>query len=695
MPAGNPPCQIEIIQNLYLYYAGIRGEYTLRKRLQTGFIVLFPTACAIACTFIVWICRALSENSSDLNVPLAVNAVIAAALFTFSVLFCKKHFPTLHRALEIERQAYIDAMTQVRNRAALNLKIEELNAAASPRLTLFMIDLNNLKQVNDTLGHPAGDRLICALVHCLEQAFGKIGQIYRYGGDEFVILIENASLDEVMSARTLLDKLIADHALHGGCEISAAIGMASRQQPQNANLHVAELLRLADVAMYHFKNTQKSAPSYIKSSHHRWLEQIDASTGILNLSAFKSRIYDALASNTSTFPCIVNFDLNFFDGYNNLFGWDAGNQLLHKLTSLAMSLCGAKGFCAHGEADSFWIFPDAADLKTLTDRITEQTRIFQSQLNDFLLFPSFGIYCINDLMLPVSDMCSRAVSAKREIKGHLDVLYEVYNTEDHLRRIEHTRLTACLHRGLDSNEFVPYYQPKYQAGTQKVVGAEALVRWMHAPENTISPSEFTNFFEKSGLILSLDWHMTEKVCVFLRKQMDAGRHCVPVAVNFSRLHMYEKDCTGHLIHLVQKHQIPRNLLEIELTETAEVPNSDRLLNLISELRKEGFSVAISSFGSGHSSVGLLKSVAVDVVKLDDCLTRILPDTDPMNVVPASVVSMCKALNIVTVAEGIETREQMELLTACGCDILQGCYLSPVLSEKDFARLLEPEKNGKH
>ena len=224
------------------------------------------------------------------------------------------------------------------------------------------------------------------------------------------------------------------------------------------------------------------------------------------------------------------------------------------------------------------------------------------------------------------------------------------------------------------------------------MGAEALARWLSAPADSTSPSEFTDLFEKSGLILSLDWHMTEKVCAFLRKQMDAGKRCIPVSVNFSRLHMYEKDCAEHLCRLIEKYQLPRNLLEIELTETANVPNNDRLLNLISDLRKEGFSVAIDSFGSGFASIGLLKNAQVNVVKLDSNLTRPNPDADSDNTVPASIISLCKALNITTVADGIETRKQAEMLTAFGCDILQGRYLSPVLPEKEFARLLESEKN---
>ncbi len=657
---------------------------TLNRLTLYGLFLFF------ACVFLTILAFYLTpqRSSGHLNYTLILSLGIDVLLLFFYSALLQSHVAIASHASDVEHQAYTDAMTQVKNRAAFNLEIEHLDSQTCPRLTLFMVDLNNLKQINDTLGHPTGDKLICDLVNCLEGAFGSLGNIYRYGGDEFVIIIEDASLEDVSKARDRFDQLVLQHAQRGGCEISVAVGMSSRLEPQHDKLHVSELLHLADVAMYRLKARQKTAPASMPGMRHHWMEQIDAATGILTFSAFKARVYEALAAAENVFPCIINFDLNFFDGYNNLFGWDAGNQLLQKLTSMAMNLCGKKGFCAHGDADSFWVFADAPDLDTLTRRITDETKRFQSQLGDCLLFPSFGIYRINEHMSPVSDMCSRATSAKKTIKGHFDVLYAVYNAEEHLQRIDNMKLTSYMQKGLDSNEFIAFFQPKFSPDGKHLMGAEALVRWARASGISASPAEFTELFEQSGLILALDWYMLEQTCIFLRRQLDNRKKCVPISTNFSRLHVYEDDCVDRVRRLVNSYHLPHNLIEIEFTETALVQSSKRMLRLIADLRKEDFIVTLDDFGNGLSSLSMLNTLSVDVIKVDRALlwNSTKGDLDPA--VLRFVLSLCRHLNIHTVVEGVETKAQFDLLGNSECDVLQGNYLAPAMSETDFEAVLE-------
>lgn len=627
------------------------------------------------------------RSYEKLNYTLMLSIGIDILLFFFYSALLHSHVLIASHASQVEHQAYTDAMTQVKNRAAFNLEIEQLDSRSHPQLTLFMVDLNNLKQVNDTLGHPMGDKLICELVNCLEGAFGSLGNIYRYGGDEFVVIIEDAPMDDVRKAREHFDMLVTQNGRHGGCEISVAVGMASRLEAERANLHVSELLHLADVAMYRIKARQKNTPAVMPGMRHHWTEQIDAATGILTFSTFKARIYDALATGDSSFPCIVNFDVNFFDGYNNLFGWDAGNTLLQKLTAMATNLCGKRGFCAHGDADSFWVFADTPDLAVLTRRITDETRRFQSQLGDCLLFPSFGIYCINDHMSPVSDMCSRATSAKKTIKGRFDVLYAVYDAEARLQRIDHMKLTSYMQKGLDSNEFEAFFQPKFSTDGKHLMGAEALVRWSRASGIPSSPAEFTELFEQSGLILALDWYMLEQTCIFLRRQFDSYHRCVPISINFSRLHVYEDGCAERVHTLVNSYHLPHELIEIEFTETALVQSSEQMSHLIDALRQDNFSVSLDDFGSGLSSLGVLNKLHVDVIKVDRGLLWNSTEGDLDVSILNFIISLCKHLHLQTVVEGVETQAQFEILKHSNCDLLQGNYLAPAMPESDFETLL--------
>lgn len=664
----------------------------MQKHTVKHLNILFVSLCMIALLSIGTIAFHLKDaNMTSLVIPFLA---LILCIFPLFVIYIKDKITAAADEKQLKQQAYTDEMTQVKNRAAFNLITEQLDAASYPHLSLLMADLNNLKQVNDTLGHPAGDQLIRALVSYLKKAFGHMGTIYRYGGDEFVVLIEDSSAEELRAARASFDKMIYEHSANGGLEIFVAIGTASRNDPSNANLHVMELLILADSSMYQSKASQKAARASYQPVRHQWLEQIDASTGILTFTSFKNRLYSVLSSNILQSPCIINFDLNFSDNHNYLFRWDAGSQLLQKMTSLALSLCGENGFCAHAEADSFWVFTNFATLDLLTERIKQQTALFQRQLGDFVLYPRFGIYQITNRMSPVNDMCTRAACAKHDIEGRLDVIYNIFSSEDHLHRIDNMRLTSYIQCGLKKSEFVPYFQPKYSADGRKIVGAEALTRWLQANESFLLPDEFIALYESSGLILSLDWHILDQVCLFQRKLMDSGVDCVPVSINFSRLHVYESSCAERISRIAAEHQVPPHLIQIELTETALIQNFDQIHRLISSIREAGFAVSLDGFGNGLSSLALLKKLTVDSIKIDQALTADSTDNEIGTSILSHIIAMCRQLGITTIAECVETQEQLDLLYQCGCDMVQGRFLASPLPEKKFELLLRSnQKSG--
>lgn len=661
----------------------------MRKPKRTFIYILFLILGAAAtCTFLLAISQHSSPDTLHLKPIITLNIIFDIILLCCFAALIRKHLSAPSRTEQYEQQAYTDVMTQVKNRAAFDMILENRNPAQYPDLTLIMIDHNTLKLVNDTLGHPAGDKLICSTARYLKEAFGSIATIYRYGGDEFILVIDSAPLQTVHEARETFEKLIEDHSLHGGLEISVAIGVASRQDPLNAGMHLSELLHAADNAMYERKAMQKNQLGSFQSQHHQNIMQIDAATGILTFSAFKARVYEAIAQNTVASPCLINFDLNFFNGYNALFGWESGNKILQNLTILACSICGENGFCSHADADSFWVFADYPDLDSLIGRITEETRVFQDQLGDFLLFPSFGIYPVSSRLSPFSDMCSHAINAKNKIKGHLDTLYSVYTDEDQQLQIDNFSLTASLRHALKTGDFVPFFQPKYSFDGSRIVGAEALARWRQKDGTFTKPNGFKDLYEQSGLILSLDWHILEKTCVFLRRILDAEAVCVPISVNFSRLHVYEKDCAARICRMVDEYRLPHELVEIEITESTLVQRAEPLAALIASIRKAGFSVALDNFGTGFSSLNILKNNIVDTVKIDRSLTAPSGSGDRDKAMIGHLVSMCHEMRIRTVAEGIETETQLLFMRRYGFDMYQGTYLSPAIPAFEFEALLK-------
>lgn len=652
-------------------------------------VVIFILIFAITCGTVILTSQPLNISRDLQNTLLSLSIAINILLLVLHIFFFQQRLVAANRASLYQNQAYTDAMTQVNNRAAFNLVVNHLTVTAYPRLTLIMTDLNNLKQVNDTLGHTVGDKLICALVNCLERAFGQMGKIYRYGGDEFVILIEDASIEDVESARMHFDKLILDHNQHmyGGFEIFVAVGMASRLDQKNANLHVSELLLLADVAMYQYKTSQKAANVVTQPTRRQGTERIDALTGILTYSAFKSLVHDSLSLETTSTPFIINFKLNFYNGYTRLFGWEASNQLLQKLATLALSFCGNKGFCAHGEADSFWVFADQPDIDTLIASIKDMTERFQKQLGDFPLFPSFGIYCVSDRRIPVSDMCSRASEACRSAKGRLNAPINVYNPDEVLQRFNVMQPFPYMQWKADSDEFVPYYQARFsQSG--KLLGMDAAPYWLQTDGRLFCPPDrLTALYEDSGLILPLNWHILEKVCETLREQLDAGLPCVPVSVAFSRLHVYESNCAERICKLADQYHLPHHLLEIEFSSALASHDAAQFSALLSSIRNNGFAVSLNGLGDLLSSISLFKGIPVNSIRLD-CA----PFTDSAaRDLLSHAVQITHDLGAAAIAAGVQSVQQHVLLCECNFDALQGTFLSPHMSKAEFEQLLQSQQ----
>ncbi len=234
---------------------------------------------------------------------------------------------------------------------------------------------------------------------------------------------------------------------------------------------------------------------------------------------------------------------------------------------------------------------------------------------------------------------------------------------------------------------VAYYQPKYDAITGKVAGAEALSRWIGEDGKLISPAQFVPLLEKSTEITKLDWHILEEVCRFVRQQMDEDVLMVPISVNFSRMHTHETDYVDRLVQIVDQYEVPHTLIEVEITESALAETGTDVIQFVREIRNAGFSVAIDDFGSGLSSLSFVKNVPANVLKIDKSLLSENCEDEKERVVLESIFSFAQRLKLSTVAEGVETKEQLSFLRTCGCDIIQGYYFAKPMAEDQFAEIL--------
>lgn len=244
-----------------------------------------------------------------------------------------------------------------------------------------------------------------------------------------------------------------------------------------------------------------------------------------------------------------------------------------------------------------------------------------------------------------------------------------------------------IREAIKNGELKAYYQPQYDSITSKLKSAEALARWFRHDGIIVPPMAFIPELERTGHIAEVDWHICEEACKLLAKQKEVGiGKIVPISVNFSRFHIRESDFADKLTALVDKYGLSHDLLCVEVTESAMVNESNRLLDWIRSIRAAGFTVAIDDFGSGLSSLSFVKDVPCDILKIDKSLLSGNCENEKERIVLECIFSFANRLGLSTVAEGVETREQLEFLRTCDCRKIQGYIFAKPMPEEDYTEL---------
>lgn len=253
--------------------------------------------------------------------------------------------------------------------------------------------------------------------------------------------------------------------------------------------------------------------------------------------------------------------------------------------------------------------------------------------------------------------------------------------------ITRDNIGALIGKALENREIKVYYQPKYNAVNGRIQGAEALARWRMS-DVMISPGMFIPLLEELGLITELDRYMLRETCAFLAGELEAGRHTVTVSVNFSRLHAKEPKFAEQLAETVDSFKIPRRLIEVEITESALAFDGDDIIRFVREINDAGFEISIDDFGSGLSSLNFVKDVPASVLKIDKSLLSGNCENEKERIVLESIFDFAHRLKLTTVAEGVETKEQLGFLRTCGCELIQGFLFAKPMPEDEFREALK-------
>ena len=253
-------------------------------------------------------------------------------------------------------------------------------------------------------------------------------------------------------------------------------------------------------------------------------------------------------------------------------------------------------------------------------------------------------------------------------------------------------IEESIAEAIEKNELHAYYQPKYDAITGKIVGAEALVRWIKQSGDIIPPAVFIPALEQTEAVNQVDWCILEQACSTVLQLRELGVK-MQLSINFSRWHVKETDFVEKLDSIVDKYGIPHKYVEIEITESALIYESDKILIWVRQIRDAGYSVAIDDFGSGLSSLQFVKDIPADVLKIDKSLLSDNCENEKERIVLESIFYFSKRLNMKTVAEGVETQEQLGFLRTCSCDQIQGYLFARPMPKEDFCKLVIEKNNG--
>ena len=297
----------------------------------------------------------------------------------------------------------------------------------------------------------------------------------------------------------------------------------------------------------------------------------------------------------------------------------------------------------------------------------------------------FGVAFIEDVRERLRKFGDRAALARQSIKGN--ALQHIAFYEEGMKNSVLTGkyIEDHMEQALENHEFVMYLQPKYSMQSGKMVGAEALVRWIQPGNGIVPPVDFIPVFEKNGFVTKMDAYIWEEACKTIRSWIDEGWEPLPISVNVSRIHLKDNQFIDVLNHLIEKYQISKNYLEIELTETAD---STQISEGISLLKDSGYTLLMDDFGSGYSSLNTLKDTQFDVIKIDRGFLQDFIGSERGQKIVEHTIQMTKSIGLDLVAEGVETKEQAQFLMGCGCDTAQGFYYAKPMTVEQFNELMK-------
>lgn len=608
--------------------------------------------------------------------------IVLVVLIMIALYWCISKTKLRHN---LERLATHDPLTGIPNRRAYNLAVTNIKKySLDDTFAIYVSDIDNLKQTNDTIGHDAGDELIKAYASIASKYFSQIGELYKTGGDEFVAILNTnrETLNSVIQSITDECSMFKGQLID---KIDFSYGVAYAKDFERTNFD--NLYHIAEDSMYKQKESKKEykgRSGYVLSSDIKYSR--DKLTNLYTMEQFYL-IYNDLNNDIyklSNKPVIVSINVNSFKRYNKRYGFDEGSKLLVEIAQI-MSKTFGMNRCARFSEDKFFaIVPDfkiSEKIKDIFDEFgsnhTERFVTLRAGICKMEGNESIETYCDNARLACESD--------KSEYESHY-VLYSNILAENYEIR---QYVLENIDRAVKDKEIKAFYQPKVNPYNGKLTGFEALARWISKEKGMISPAQFIPVLDEYNITYKVDFEVLKQTAENMNKMIKQGLKPVPVSFNISRVDFNVLDICSEINSIIDSYNLPHKYFQIEITETTILSNMAFIKQEVQRFKDNGYDVLMDDFGSAYSSLGNLREIDFDEIKIDGSFmfnfsskSRIILDT---------TLKLCRELKIKACVEGVETYEHVQFLKKLKVDEIQGYYYGkPINYEETIMRWFSKE-----
>lgn len=422
----------------------------------------------------------------------------------------------------------------------------------------------------------------------------------------------------------------------------------------------------------------------VSLEHEKYRASHDILTGLLNKEQFYIETAKLIKENSDVKYCLVCSNIKDFKFVNELFGIEKGNEILKKQAEYMKNFIGEDSLAARLHADRFAMCMPRIrfDEDLINEAITGIQEAFKNSSFHMHIFA--GVYDIHDVEERVSIMCDKANLASETIKNEYKSSVAYYTEHLLEKSIEERKIIGEFDRALDNEEFVMFLQPQVDV-SGKPFGSEALVRWQHPDKGLLAPGVFIDVLEKTGFVYRLDRYMWDKAAKQLAEWKKRGINDYHISVNISTKDFYLIDVYETFVGLVEKYDIDPKLLKLEITETALMSDFNKNMVIIKRLQKYGFDIEIDDFGSGYSSLNMLKDISADVLKIDMGFLRASENEVKGQDILESIIGLANKLGMRVITEGVEKKTQVDMLYDMGCKMFQGYYFSKPIPVDEFEK----------